>query len=93
MGDTLNQGDNGPEEGEENWHVPLDANFTDFDVDIELRDEESNLDGEGDYEFASTVKGTRDGHDNEEVVRGQSRKPTHDAGSAVADGGTVEEDR
>jgi len=43
MADTPNHGYSVPDEGEENWHVPLNENFEAFEVDVELRDEEANL--------------------------------------------------
>lgn len=43
MADTPNHGYNVPAQGTQNWHQPLNQNFADFDVDIELRDVESNL--------------------------------------------------
>lgn len=44
MAETPNHDYNVPEEGTENWHAPLNENFEDFDVDIEVRDLEENLD-------------------------------------------------
>jgi len=45
-----------------------------------------DLDGEGDYEFAYTIKGTRDGHADKEVVREPSTDAVPgDAGPTPAD--------
>jgi len=44
MGETPNHGYNVPEQGDENWHQPLNENFGEYDTDIELRDQESALD-------------------------------------------------
>jgi hypothetical protein len=38
MSETPNHGYNVPDEGETNWHEPLNENFEDFEVDIEIRD-------------------------------------------------------
>lgn len=37
MSETPNHGYNTPDEGQENWHEPLNENFAEFDRDIELR--------------------------------------------------------
>lgn len=42
MTETPNHGYNIPEEGTENWHVPLNQNFNRIDADIEIRAPESN---------------------------------------------------
>lgn len=44
-----------------------------------------DLEGEGEYEFAYTVKGTRDGHADKEVVREPSPEPAADGPAAPAD--------
>ncbi len=41
---TPNHRYNVPEEGEQNWHVPLNENFERYDVDIEIRDESHAID-------------------------------------------------
>ena len=46
MAETPNHKYNVPNQGQQDWHVPLNDNFEAFEVDIELRDEEANL---GDY--------------------------------------------
>ena len=46
MADTPNHNYNVPDQGDQDWHQPLNENFEEFEVDIELRDQESNL---GDY--------------------------------------------
>ena len=46
MADTPNHEYNVPDQGDQDWHQPLNENFEEFEVDIELRDQESNL---GDY--------------------------------------------
>lgn len=46
MADTTNHEYNVPDQGDQDWHQPLNENFEDFEVDIELRDQEANL---GDY--------------------------------------------
>lgn len=53
MAQTPNHGYNVPEEGEENWHVPLNENFQQYDTDIEIRDGDSAL---GDYEPTDGAK-------------------------------------
>jgi len=44
---TPNHSYNIPKEGEQNWHLDLNKNFTDIDADIEIRDTEAN---KSDYE-------------------------------------------
>jgi len=44
MPKTPNHGYNVPNEGQEDWHVPLNENFEQFDADIEIRDVSSNRD-------------------------------------------------
>jgi hypothetical protein len=44
---------NVPDEGQQDWHNPLNENFEAFGVDIELRDQESNL---GNYTPAAGTK-------------------------------------
>lgn len=44
-----------------------------------------DLDGEGDYEFSYTVKGTRDGYADNEIVREASHPATADAGAPADD--------
>jgi hypothetical protein len=46
-----------------------------------------DLDGEGDYEFAYTVKGTREGQADRQVVRDPADGGPADAGSGSADAG------
>jgi len=46
MADTTNHEYNVPDQGDQDWHSPFNENFEDFEVDIELRDQEANL---GDY--------------------------------------------
>ncbi|PSP42870.1 hypothetical protein BRC66_00480 [Halobacteriales archaeon QH_2_66_30] len=46
MAETPNHKYNVPNQGQQDWHVPLNDNFEAFEVDIELRDKEANL---GDY--------------------------------------------
>jgi hypothetical protein len=41
-----------------------------------------DLDSEGEYEFAYTVKGTREGYENKQVVRDPSASATQRAGTA-----------
>jgi hypothetical protein len=43
MADTPNHEYNVPDQGDQDWHNPLNENFEAFDSDIELRDEESEL--------------------------------------------------
>ncbi|WP_254820882.1 hypothetical protein [Haloglomus halophilum] len=43
MPETPNHGYNVPDEGEQNWHEPLNENFEQYDTDIEIRDTEANL--------------------------------------------------
>jgi hypothetical protein len=45
MPKTPNHGYNVPNAGAENWHVPLNENFEQYDTDIEIRDTEDNLSG------------------------------------------------
>jgi hypothetical protein len=40
---------NTPSQGAENWHEPLNRNFTDLDVDVEVRDAGPPTAGENDY--------------------------------------------
>jgi hypothetical protein len=42
MPTTPNHGYNVPNEGDEDWHVPLNENFEQYDTDIEIRDTEAN---------------------------------------------------
>jgi hypothetical protein len=42
MSQTPNHGYNVPNEGEKDWHKPLNANFRQYDTDIEIRDTASN---------------------------------------------------
>ena len=44
---TDNHAYNTPTEGTLNWHVPLNDNFANLDVDVEIRDANENR---GDYE-------------------------------------------
>jgi len=53
MADTPNHEYNVPDQGDENWHEPLNENFAAFEVDIELRDDEANL---GDYDPTEGAK-------------------------------------
>jgi hypothetical protein len=53
MSRTPNHGYNVPEEGEQDWHRPLNENFEAYDTDIEVRDETANLDS---YEPAAGAK-------------------------------------
>ena len=46
MPNTPNHNYNAPDEGATNWHVPLNENFENLDVDVEIRDSEAN---KGDY--------------------------------------------
>ncbi|PSQ35271.1 hypothetical protein BRD08_07545 [Halobacteriales archaeon SW_10_66_29] len=56
MADTPNHEYNVPAQGDQDWHQPLNENFEEFEVDIELRDQESNL---GDYDPSDgTISGT-----------------------------------
>ena len=50
---TKNHGYNTPQQGTDNWHVPLNENFTRLDTDVEIRDSESNL---GEYEPKAGAK-------------------------------------
>jgi hypothetical protein len=47
MPQTPNHGYNVPNEGDPNWHQPLNENFEQYDSDIEIRDEDAN---KGNYE-------------------------------------------
>ncbi|MDB2282662.1 hypothetical protein PM030_12345 [Halorubrum ezzemoulense] len=47
MKQTPNHNYNTPDEGEENWHIPLNENFDQIDSDIEIRGKEEN---KSDYE-------------------------------------------
>ncbi|MFC4542240.1 polysaccharide lyase [Halosolutus amylolyticus] len=40
---TDNHNYNRPEEGSQDWHIPLNENFDQIDTDVEIRDEESNI--------------------------------------------------
>lgn len=42
---TENHDYNTPEKGTQDWHTPLNANFTQLDEDVEIRDKASNLAG------------------------------------------------
>ena len=42
MTDTPNHKYNRPAEGTTNWHIPLNENFKNLDVDVEIRDTEAN---------------------------------------------------
>ncbi|PSP58030.1 hypothetical protein BRC73_07895 [Halobacteriales archaeon QH_7_66_37] len=53
MADTPNHEYNVPAQGDQDWHQPLNENFEEFEVDIELRDQESNL---GDYDPSDGAK-------------------------------------
>ena len=53
MADTPNHEYNVPAQGDQDWHQPLNENFEEFEVDIELRDQESNL---GDYDPSNGAK-------------------------------------
>ena len=53
MADTPNHEYNVPDQGDQDWHQPLNENFEEFEVDIELRDQESNL---GDYDPTDGAK-------------------------------------
>jgi hypothetical protein len=53
MADTPNHGYNVPDQGDEDWHQPLNENFEAYDTDIEIRDQESNL---GDYDPKAGAK-------------------------------------
>ena len=53
MADTPNHEYNVPDQGDQDWHQPLNENFEEFEVDIELRDQESNL---GDYDPSNGAK-------------------------------------
>lgn len=44
MPETPNHGYNVPNEGDEDWHVPLNENFRQYDTDIEIRDTTDNRD-------------------------------------------------
>jgi hypothetical protein len=46
MPQTPNHGYNVPNEGEQDWHIPLNQNFRSYDTDIEIRDAAGNR---GDY--------------------------------------------
>ena len=54
MSDTPNHSYNTPEKGTENWHGPLNENFENLEVDVELRDEGSP--GSNSYEPADGAK-------------------------------------
>jgi hypothetical protein len=43
MADTPNHGYNVPDQGDEDWHQPLNENFEAYDTDIEIRDQEATL--------------------------------------------------
>jgi hypothetical protein len=53
MADTPNHNYNVPDQGDQDWHQPLNENFEEFEVDIELRDQEGNL---GDYDPTDGAK-------------------------------------
>ncbi|MEF8894486.1 hypothetical protein [Halodesulfurarchaeum sp.] len=53
MPKTPNHGYNVPAEGEQDWHVPLNENFEQYDTDIEIRDVSDNV---GEYEPARGAK-------------------------------------
>jgi hypothetical protein len=53
MPETPNHGYNVPDEGEEDWHEPLNENFEQYDTDIEIRDELANR---SDYEPKAGAK-------------------------------------
>jgi hypothetical protein len=53
MPETPNHGYNVPNEGEQDWHEPLNANFEQYDTDIEIRDKITNR---GDYEPKAGAK-------------------------------------
>lgn len=53
MTKTPNHNYNTPEEGTENWHVPLNENFKKIDSDIEIRGPEAK---KGEYEPKDTAK-------------------------------------
>jgi hypothetical protein len=53
MAETPNHEYNVPDQGQQDWHVPLNENFEAFEVDIELRDQEGNL---GNYTPAEGAK-------------------------------------
>jgi len=53
MADTPNHEYNVPAQGDQDWHQPLNENFEAFEVDIELRDQESNL---GNYQPTAGAK-------------------------------------
>jgi len=52
MADTPNHEYNVPDQGDQDWHNPLNKNFEAFEVDIELRGKEANL---GDYDPADVA--------------------------------------
>ncbi len=54
MSDTPNHSYNTPEKGTENWHGPLNENFENLEVDVELRDE--GPPGSNNYEPADGAK-------------------------------------
>lgn len=43
MTKTPNHNYNAPSKGTEDWHVPLNENFTQLDIDVEIRDVEANV--------------------------------------------------
>jgi len=53
MPETPNHGYNVPSEGTEDWHVPLNDNFEQFDTDVEIRDTDGN---KGNYDPAAGAK-------------------------------------
>ena len=44
MSETPNHGYHVPDPGEEDWYVPLNENFAQYDIDIEIRDDAENID-------------------------------------------------
>ncbi len=74
MAETPNHGYNVPEEGEKNWHEPLNDNVEAFEVDIEIRDEgepgDNGYDPTAGSKYLDTASGTvylGDGSDWEEA--------------------------
>lgn len=60
MADTPNHEYNVPDQGDQDWHNPLNENFEDFDTDIEIRDTEANLstyDADAGAKFLATDTG------------------------------------
>ena len=62
MAETPNHGYNVPEEGEKNWHEPLNDNVEAFEVDIEIRDEgepgDNGYDPTAGSKYLDTASGT-----------------------------------